>query len=236
VLAHVNSRRGALELGAVDTAAHVEPYVVRHVAAFPSWFGPPRPGWPEPLTYVGFPLPEEPEEPPPALTNFVQENGAPLVFTPGTGSCDVSTFSRAAVECCRELSLPGVLLSQCNPPEAVQADGLLELPYVPLSSVLRHARSLVHHGGIGTIARALQAGVPQVISPFEFDQPQNGARVTELGAGATLARSELMGRPLAALIQRLSDDAGLEARLAGLSARIDGAAAVSRWADAVTEP
>src|SRR6202012_1799180 len=56
--------------------------------------------------------------------------------------------------------------------------------YVPLRALLPRCAALVHHGGIGTTAEALRAGVPQVIVPLAFDQFDNAARVRALGAGA----------------------------------------------------
>jgi rhamnosyltransferase subunit B len=44
----------------------------------------------------------------------------------------------------------------------------------------------VHHGGIGTTAQAMAAGIPHVIRPMAHDQPDNAARVEKLGIGATL--------------------------------------------------
>jgi sterol 3beta-glucosyltransferase len=43
--------------------------------------------------------------------------------------------------------------------------------------------AVVHHGGAGTTAEGLRAGVPAVIVPFAFDQPFWGARVKALGLG-----------------------------------------------------
>jgi len=42
---------------------------------------------------------------------------------------------------------------------------------------------VVHHGGAGTTATALRAGVPQVIVPHIVDQFFHGKRVAELGVG-----------------------------------------------------
>ena len=43
--------------------------------------------------------------------------------------------------------------------------------------------AVVHHGGAGTTAEGLRAGVPAVIVPFAFDQSFWGARVKALGLG-----------------------------------------------------
>jgi rhamnosyltransferase subunit B len=59
--------------------------------------------------------------------------------------------------------------------------------YVPFSKILPRATALVHHGGIGTTAQAIAAGIPQVIHPMAHDQPDNAARVERLGIGASLS-------------------------------------------------
>jgi UDP:flavonoid glycosyltransferase YjiC (YdhE family) len=54
---------------------------------------------------------------------------------------------------------------------------------------------VVHHGGVGTTAKALAAGVPQVVVPVAYDQPDNGRRVVRLGVGAMLpAKRRPVGR------------------------------------------
>ena len=42
---------------------------------------------------------------------------------------------------------------------------------------------IVHHGGAGTTAVGLRAGIPNIIVPFTADQPFWGTRVHEIGAG-----------------------------------------------------
>jgi len=42
---------------------------------------------------------------------------------------------------------------------------------------------LIHHGGIGTTAQALAAGLPQLVVPMSHDQPDNAVRIRRLGVG-----------------------------------------------------
>jgi rhamnosyltransferase subunit B len=49
--------------------------------------------------------------------------------------------------------------------------------------VLPRAAVLVHHGGIGTAAQALAAGIPQLVVPSAHDQPDNAVRIRRLGVG-----------------------------------------------------
>merc|ERR1719356_1505806 len=41
----------------------------------------------------------------------------------------------------------------------------------------------VHHGGSGTVAAALRAGVPTIVTPFAIDQFDNADLVRKSGAG-----------------------------------------------------
>jgi UDP:flavonoid glycosyltransferase YjiC (YdhE family) len=55
--------------------------------------------------------------------------------------------------------------------------------WLPQADILRYASAIVCHGGSGTVRGTLAEGVPLVIVPMFADQPDNAARVHELGAG-----------------------------------------------------
>jgi UDP:flavonoid glycosyltransferase YjiC (YdhE family) len=58
--------------------------------------------------------------------------------------------------------------------------------WVPQADVMPHAAVMVCHGGSGTVRTALCSGVPTVVVPLFADQPYNGRRVEQLGAGIAL--------------------------------------------------
>ena len=62
-------------------------------------------------------------------------------------------------------------------------NGVRHFNYIPFSTVLPRAAAFVHHGGIGTTAQALAAGVPQLVVPLAHDQPDNAVRIRHLGVG-----------------------------------------------------
>ncbi|WP_370637757.1 nucleotide disphospho-sugar-binding domain-containing protein [Deinococcus sp. 6GRE01] len=79
----------------------------------------------------------------------------------------------------------------------------------------------MHHGGAGTTAAGLAAGVPNVIVPFFGDQPFWGDRVQRLGVGpAPVPRRALNEQTLAEALTRAVTDAGMHDRAAALGARI----------------
>ncbi|WP_238159161.1 glycosyltransferase [Priestia megaterium] len=61
--------------------------------------------------------------------------------------------------------------------------------------------AVVHHGGAGTTAAGLRAGVPSVIVPYGNDQFAWGRKIHELGIGSkAIPRKELTAEKLSAAI------------------------------------
>ncbi|MET0414303.1 MAG: nucleotide disphospho-sugar-binding domain-containing protein [Polyangiaceae bacterium] len=183
----LNRFRAGLSLRPLQTTDEVDHVVRQHLGFFPDWYAEPAADWPRPFELVGFPLPASSSSPPARLTEFIAREGKPLVFTPGTGVPDVRQFFDEARHCCEALGMPGVFLSpHLRTPSERPGSRIIHFDFVELSLVLQHAAALVHHGGIGTTARAFQAGVPQIIRPKLYDQPDNGDRVNRLGVGRCL--------------------------------------------------
>lgn len=163
------------------------------LAFFPEWFGTKQPGWPEQLSFAGFPFYSDAVLPPfpPALEAFLAKGDPPVVFTPGSFRRNPGEFFRHAREACAALGLRGVFLSP-NGLEALQnlPSTMIHFPYVPLQRLLPHAAALVHHGGIGTCAQAMRAGIPQFMTPLFFDQFDNARIIEQLGIGQSVPARE----------------------------------------------
>lgn len=202
LLAYINERRRALRLPPAVSATPNEPHLAAQICLFPEWYAPPPADWPSPLPLLGFPLPRARGELPSELAGFLQHGSAPLVFTTGTGVRDVEQFFAHAQDCCRRLGRRGVFLST-QLRNAPSNETFATFSHVELGLLLPHAALLVHHGGIGTLARAIEAGIPQIVSPLKYDQPDNAHRATELGLGALLPREQLSGHSLAGAALRL---------------------------------
>ncbi|KUL30739.1 glycosyltransferase [Actinoplanes awajinensis] len=67
----------------------------------------------------------------------------------------------------------------------LSADGanVLVVDAEPHAELFPRMAVVVHHGGAGTTAAALRAGVPSVVTPLTADQPFWASRVATLGAG-----------------------------------------------------
>jgi rhamnosyltransferase subunit B len=156
---------------------------------FPAWFGPPQDDWPPQVRLVGFPRfnADRSEGLPPEARSFVEEAEPPLVFTFGTGMMHGRSLFARAIEAALILGRRAILLTRFGetlpatlPPEVNHFD------HLPLRHLLPKAAAIVHHGGVGTSSEAMAAGIPQLILPMAWDQPDNAERVRRLGVGDSL--------------------------------------------------
>jgi rhamnosyltransferase subunit B len=227
----INEYRARLELAPVAGLDALDGAVALRLGLFPEWYAPPAGDWPEHFEHVGFPLPPATGELPAALSAFIEREGKPLVFTPGTGVNDVQAFFDDARRCCAELDYPGVFLSPSHRPDGSMGSRLFHAAFVELEPLLARSALLVHHGGIGTTARALQAGIPQVIRAVAYDQPDNGDRVQRLGVGAFFAPGKYRYEDLTLTIQRLLASAEVRRELDAVRARLAATDAIEAAVD-----
>jgi rhamnosyltransferase subunit B len=178
----------------------------RVIGLFPDWFAPPQPDWPKQTVLTGFPLFDERDVTPISddLARFLDNGSPPIAFTPGSAMMHGQEFFAAGAEACRILGRRGLLLSRHVeqipknlPPEVMHA------AYAPFSQILPRCAALVHHGGIGTTAQGLACGVPALIMPMSYDQPDNAYRVKKLGVGDWLAPSRFKPHAVAAKLNAL---------------------------------
>jgi rhamnosyltransferase subunit B len=221
LLGTVNSFRERFGLRPLERFSQINLPVTLRLGFFPEWFGPRQPDWPANLELVGFPLLRARGKLGDALEAFLQREGRPLVFTPGTGVVDVERFFQDAMRCCERLDRPGVFLSPHLDPSRLSGSGrTFHAPFVDLQLLLERSSLLVHHGGIGTTARALEAGVPQIIRSRAYDQPDNGDRIASLGVGSFFEPGGFEHDRCAQEVERLLGCAKTRERLAWYRADI----------------
>jgi MGT family glycosyltransferase len=88
---------------------------------------------------------------------------------------------------------------------AVPANARVER-FVPHSDLLPCTDAVVTTGGTGTVLATLSAGVPLVIVPTAWDQPENAWRVAEAGAGIRLAPGESSPAAIRGAVERVLTD------------------------------
>ncbi len=213
-LSRINPFREVAGLKPLQLFSEIDRGVVLQIGFFPDWFGQPQPDWPKNLRLVGFPLPTAASALPASLESALRHGPAPIVFTPGTGVVQVEEFFSDAARCCERLGRPGVFLSRhYRLPAELRGHNLMHFDFVDLAPLLERSTALVHHGGIGTTARALEAGIPQFIRSMAYDQPDNGERVAQLGLGTYSAPGMFDGERLEADLRRFIGDPAVAHRL-----------------------
>lgn len=235
ILEQLNAQRRQLGLDPVVSTYSMSQLVDHYIGLFPDWYGGTPRDWPADFPRVGFPLPAPLGQLPDVVTQHIARRGAPIVFVPGTAAGNSERFASAATECCEQLGVPGVVLGAVQDGHRGSDRRVLELRHVELALLLRHAALVVHHGGVGTTARAFEAGLAQVISPQAFDQPDNADRVVRWGVGAYVPRSALSGQSLTAAILGLRSSTEVKAQAQQLAARVRAEHAVERAADGLLE-
>jgi UDP:flavonoid glycosyltransferase YjiC (YdhE family) len=184
------------------------------IALFPRWFAPA----PEPVLQAGFPLFEDAQVPalPPDVETFLAMGPPPVVLTPGSFMRQARTFFEAGLKACAALDQRAILLT----PYADQVPALpgwaRHYPYIALQRLAPRASAIIHHGGIGTAAQGLRAGLPQLLAPVFFDQFDNVARLEAVGVGRQLADPSDAAAVTSALEAMLSPS--VRARSAALAA------------------
>jgi sterol 3beta-glucosyltransferase len=98
---------------------------------------------------------------------------------------------------------------------------IFQLKSAPHGWLFPRTAAVVHHGGAGTTAAGLRAGVPSIVVPHFSDQPLWGERVKALGVGPKpILRSKLTAERLAKAIREAVEDEGIKRRAAELGAKI----------------
>jgi rhamnosyltransferase subunit B len=151
-------------------------------------FAPRPPDWSAEKKIAGFCFYDPPDGPKlaPEIEAFLAQGEPPVLFTLGSVAVqNPGHFYEHAVKTLTTLKLRGILLigPETNRPAHLPAS-ILAAPYAPYGLLMPRVRAVVHQCGIGTLSHTLRAGVPSVVCPFAFDQPNNARRLEALGAAS----------------------------------------------------
>jgi rhamnosyltransferase subunit B len=196
----------------------------RVLGLFPEWFGPPQPDWPSQTRLTGFPLFDgEHATPMPAeLAAWLDQGEPPVVFTPGSAMAHGEEFFSQAARACGMLGCRGLLMTRYA--ETVPRDlppGVRHCEWAPFSALLPRSAALIYHGGVGTCAQALQAGIPHLVMHMAHDQLDNLSRVRDLGVGDGAPPKRFTARWIADQLDRLTGDKATHARCKKVATRFE---------------
>ncbi|HET7795395.1 MAG TPA: nucleotide disphospho-sugar-binding domain-containing protein [Rhizobacter sp.] len=203
---------------------------------FPEWFAPKQPDWPQGLQLTGFPLQPASSTLPAEVEAFLSQGDAPVAFTAGTANAASHAFFAASAEACRLSGRRGLLITHSPeqlPP--VLPQGVMHVGYAPFDALLPRVSAFVHHGGIGTTAQALRAGVPQLVKPMGADQFDNASRTVQLGVAKQLLPRRYNARTAAHALDLLVSDPVVRERCEAMRHQMAKQNGVSAACDAILD-
>lgn len=151
----------------------------------------------------------QPWQPPPELASFLESGPPPLYI-------GMESIRHASQEALLKLILEALGMTDQRLLLFIggrEVDYRTLPPSVYLVNVVPHdwlfprMSAIIHHGGAGTTAIALRAGVPSMGIPGFFDQPFWSRRIHEIGAGLPpIQPQKLTAQHLASAMHRLAND------------------------------
>ncbi len=174
-----------------------------HVHMTGYWFLPPDAGW----------------QPPRDLVAFLEAGPPPVYIGFGSmGSHDPRRTAETILGAIKQAGVRGIIasgwegISTSDLPDSVRL-----IDAVPHDWLFPRMAAVVHHGGAGTTAAGLRAGVPTVIVPFGGDQPFWGRHAYALGVGPEpIPRKRLTADRLANALRTAVENASLQQRAAAI--------------------
>ncbi len=195
------------------------------VGLFPDWWAGEHPDWPKQVVTTGFPFWDRAEasDLSDGLRQFLAEAGRVIVFSPGASSGHTEFHFATFARSCEAVGHRGLILTS-RPPTDTQAFGTAVRfeRYVPFTKLLASAAAVVHHAGIGTSAQCLAAGVPQVVVPTLYNQPDTAIRLERLGVAVKISEHRFHEQTLVPALRNVLHSAQIRSNCQTLSARMTG--------------
>jgi UDP:flavonoid glycosyltransferase YjiC (YdhE family) len=145
-----------------------------------------------------------------ALTDFLAAGEKPIILTFGSMvPSDPAAMTKTLIGALERTGRRAIIqrgwrstgLDARSLPPFIKLTG-----HAPHGWLFRQASLVVHHGGVGTTAACLRAGVPAIVVPWMIDQPFWGRLTMEHGTtSAVIPRRELSMEGLSSAIQRTFD-------------------------------
>jgi UDP:flavonoid glycosyltransferase YjiC (YdhE family) len=195
------------------------------LGAYSSSIIPRPPDWADHVHITGYVFMDSQEDwqPSPELESFLAAGDPPVYI--GFGSMSGQNPEQLAgliLEALDKSGQRGLMMTGWGGIETEMLnENVFVLDAAPHSWLFPRMSAVVHHGGAGTTAEGLRAGVPTVIVPFILDQPFWGARIKSLGVGPDpIPQKQLTAGRLAEAIRVAVTDPGIKQRAEASSATI----------------
>jgi sterol 3beta-glucosyltransferase len=186
---------------------------------------PAPPDWPECAKVCGywFTAPDAAWNPPAALVDFLRSGPPPIYVGFGSmvGSNPEQTL-QTVLTAVRSAGVRAIFASGWGGMQhAALPDFVFPVESVPHEWLFPKVAAAVHHGGAGTTAATLRAGIPSVVLPYFYDQLFWGQRLNALGAAPRpIAQKHLTPDKLAEALRTVVNTPDMGIRSREIAARI----------------
>lgn len=161
----------------------------RYVGLWPKWFGTDNPGSGINVEKVGFVvdtnkagyLPDE-------VIKLTNEEEKPILINSSSSSLFInSDFFESTIKACELLGQKAIITGRHREflPERLP-EGIHFYNHLEFGTLMPRVKAIIHHGGAGTSAQALAAGLPQLVLAGGVDRPDNAMSLKALGVGEYL--------------------------------------------------
>jgi rhamnosyltransferase subunit B len=210
---------------------------ILQIGFFPQWYGMPAKDWPRNIHLVGFPLQNRPGiQSRYEFDRLVEKMGAPVIFTTGTGVKDVQALFSEGRKMCEALQLPGVFVGGSDGASFLQGSSwCMHFDYLDFEYAFAKAQAVIHHGGIGTTAQAIKAGIPQLIRPLKYDQPDNADRIYRLGLGTYVMPEKFTAESVMPILRNMLQKSKQSKALRKFSVDVQNSSAIVDACDLIEE-
>jgi UDP:flavonoid glycosyltransferase YjiC (YdhE family) len=186
-----------------------------------------HPLWPQNVHPTGywFARPSSEWFPPQDLLEFLSRGDRPIAVSLGVMSLSGSQARKSAeiiLQALREADVRAVIQGWDKALQGIQvSDKIYHAGSMPHTWLFDQVSAVIHHGGFGTTAAVLRAGLPGIVVPHIIDQFYWGMRVFELGVGPKYtSRGKLNVKDLSEAISRALQDTQMRQRAADLGEKI----------------
>lgn len=197
--------------------------------------------WPAYLEVTGFLYWDAPDgwRPPESLAGFMDAEAGDSVVAISSGSmgADVgdafAPFFGSSVASVHAAGARALVIGAGGAFPFTEDGRTLCVEYAPFSWVYPRCAAVIHHGGAGTVAQSLRAGVPTLVAPWGADQAFNASLLARLGVGRTLTRRRYTEARVREAVGALLTRADYRARAKTLAAEIAREDGVARLCERV---
>jgi UDP:flavonoid glycosyltransferase YjiC (YdhE family) len=177
---------------------------------FSKYVLPRAPEWRDNIHVTGYWFPDTSDrlKIPREVISFIEDGEKPVYF--GFGSIpdsEAGVVLKEVIGAIKSTEERWVILKGWFEKSSVKLpDNVLLIGNIPHEWLFPQCKIVIHHGGAGTTASAIRAGVPQIVIPFYVDQIFWAWRVEKLGLGLKVPRGKLSSKTLISAINKIKSD------------------------------